>query len=257
MSAIDTMDHTHVAFFFSLPVYWINEIKPLSSLTDFDYFEKTEIGPTHISIGGGSGEHRALVINMEAALYEFTKNCLYEDELIEMGLNDVDNKCDFDIARLKDKLREKYLEELNESKESIDHYHEILDWDLDTNQWELNSFVKLASKLNGVYQKGNLDKTLESRILDAVALFVIYEMPLEHCIKSPIMIELAKCIKSNEWSNVIDHDWHNNFQCFEKTKMGNCAGRVIKDGKVIQSYSLEEWKIDNNYFSYKKKFKHN
>lgn len=63
MSAIDTLTHAHVGYFCDIPIYWVFEEGKLGHLTDHnDDYDKV-INQYYLSIGGGSGEHPALIIS--------------------------------------------------------------------------------------------------------------------------------------------------------------------------------------------------
>lgn len=76
MSAIDMVDHVHVADFYGIPVYWINGKIFRRDLTNANSLQVLD--NQYISIGGGSGEHPALIINLEAAIESILTDIDYD-----------------------------------------------------------------------------------------------------------------------------------------------------------------------------------
>lgn len=238
MSAIDTLTHAHVANFFNLPVYWIFEEGELSHLTDKLIDDDKKINQYFLSIGGGSGEHPALIINNDAVLFHFLSHV---EEISEPDMLDSEeHKFDYQMYQLSEKIKDKYFDKQGDYKNINE---EICYWDIDKNQWPLNTFVRISEEM----KSDNNDRTsLEDKIIDAAALFIIHEMPLEHCVQDADLIEFAKMYKSNQWSKVIDYK-----QICDKfvgfTGVLNCHkyGKIIRDNKVVWGYSLNDWLKDN------------
>lgn len=237
MSAIDTLTHAHVANFFGLPVYWVFEEGELIDLTDKMSDDGKKINQYFLSIGGGSGEHPALIIDNDAVLFQFLSN------VEEIEKPDVTNceqhHFDYEMYLLSQRIQDKYFDKRNGYK----HIHEeICYWNIDKNQWPLETFIRMHEQMKE-YSK---DDSLENKILDAIALFIIHEMPLEHCIEDPDLIEFAQMYKSHKWSKIVDIA-----QMYEKfvgfTGVLNCqkSGKVIRDNQVVWGYSLNDWLKDN------------
>ena len=82
MSAIDCIDHVHVGYFNKIPVYWIlsNDTQRNKNTTFecLDTNNETQIDKTFISIGGGGGEHPALIIDLVPMMYRFLSGMKYQ-----------------------------------------------------------------------------------------------------------------------------------------------------------------------------------
>ena len=231
MSAIDSYTHAHVANFFSIPVYWVFEEDKLSILT---YSNEDEvINKYFLSIGGGGGEHPALIINNDAVLLNFIrKNVREVEEPDPMSLEE--EQYDYKMYCLTKKIMDRYLED--ESLEDI--YY----WAIDTNQWPLETFIRI----NEEAKKYNTEDDLENKIMNALALLIIHEMPIDDCIKDEELRIFAKMYQEGKWQNVFNYmDMMNKFMGFGGILECQKAGKIIRDGKVVWGYSLNDWKKDN------------
>lgn len=86
MSAIDTVDHVHVGFFCDVPIYWCIEPIERYELTGLNRDIGKYISKQHLVIGGGSGEHQALVLSIRSLLMyemEYSLPPEYEDLSID------------------------------------------------------------------------------------------------------------------------------------------------------------------------------
>ena len=225
MSAIDTMDHAHVGNFFDIQKYWVLEEAELKKLTEHPGCNE-KINKFFMSVGGGSGEHPALILNNEAIVVKFLNNIV--DDANHLKFNDMDYK----------------IHELTEKNQ--DHYLSLADdvyrWNLDQNQWPLEKFIHVNEEMNKKYKS---KKSLQTRMQDAFALFIIYEMPLNHCLKDPQLIEVASLIKTNEWTNVFsDPNILERYVGFEEVTAK--AGKVTRNHKTVFGYSLKDWKKETN-----------
>lgn len=237
MSAIDTFTHAHVANFFHLPVYWVFEEGELSHLTDKMVDDGKKINQYFLSIGGGSGEHPALIIDNDAVLFKFFSN-IEEIEQPDM-LASEEEQFDYKMYQLVESIRDKYEDKANKYQ-NVDEY--MCYWTIDQNQWPLETFIRIHEKTKDNKNKDNVAK----KIMDAAALFIIYEMPLEHCIKDEQLIEFAKMYKSHKWTNIIDYkEMADKFTGF--TGVLNCqkSGKIIRDNQVVWGYSLNDWLKDH------------
>ena len=238
MSAIDSLTHAHVANFFRLPVYWVFEESSLSHLTDSNSDNDQVINQYYLSIGGGSGEHPALIINNDAALFRFLSNV---GEIDEPDMNSCEeHQFDYKMAKLAEEIKSKYFDEKNGFKNINE---EICHWTIDQNQWPLETFIRLDKEFK---EASESEEYLSDKIIEAVALFIINEMPLEHCIKDPQLIEFANMVKSNRWSRVFeDNEIYQKFVGFTGLLKCQTSGKIIRDNKVVWGYSLNDWKQDN------------
>ncbi len=227
MSAIDSLTHAHVGKFFNLPIYWVFEEGKLGSLTDWDEDYKKTINKYYLSIGGGSGEHPALIINNDAVILNLLGEMVDVNTVLPGGY-------DFRTIAIAKQIEDRYFE-------SEDNYiKDIYAWNLDQNQWPLETFVKFSEKF------GNKDSiSLADKIQHAIALFIIYEMPIEYCLKDSQLIEVAKMIRSNQWEKLFNENVLSCFDAISGILECQKAGKIIRDGKVVWGYSLNDWRRDN------------
>ena len=239
MSAIDTFTHAHVANFFHLPVYWVFEEGEMSHLTDNANDDGIMMDKFHLSIGGGSGEHPALIINNDAVLFRFLSNIADIEQLVDNPTEE--DIFDYKMVQLAQEIDDKFHDKANNYKNPNE---EITQWRIDQNQWPLETFVRIAKEFRQTSDKKK--ERLEKCISDAVALFIIYEMPLEHCIQDKQLIEFANMFKSNRWQNAFNYqEIRDMFDGF--TGLLNCqkSGKIIRDNKAVWGYSLNDWLKDN------------
>ena len=233
MSAVDTMNNVHVGNFFNIPIYWIIESKKLSSLTDNDVDDNLTIDQYSLSIGGGSGEHPALVLNNDAIIFKFLTN-IKDIPAPNKDSNEVDI-FNYDVFTKVENIQNKF-------------HKEYFYWTIDQNQWPLDSFVEVHRKFNRI-QKNSF--SLSEKIENTLAMFIIYEMPLEHCLKNKDILEVAKMIRSNRWQNIFEKDISYCFQSIEGVLNSQKLGKIIKNGKAVWGYSLNDWMNDHKDLSNK------
>jgi hypothetical protein len=222
MSSIDSLEHTHVAKFFGLPIYWVLEEKPLSYLIDIDDDTTEVINQYYLSIGGGSGEHPALVIKNDAVVYQLIRKLV--------DLEDVDDgSYDHELIS--------YAEQLQEQMITDDELYNLLYWRIDQNEWPLETFIRVNKQFDDDSEVSLLDK-----ISHAMALFIIYEMPLEVCLKDQRIIELAKMIRSNEWEKALPQEIVKYLSAVSGLLEYEKMGKVIRNGQVVWGYSLNDWR---------------
>ncbi len=231
MSAIDSYTHAHVGNFFGLPIYWVFEESKLSGLT---YSSEDEvINKYFLSIGGGGGEHPALILNNDAVLLNFIRKNVQEIEEPEIMSSEEDSY-DYKMYCMAEQISDRYLRD--------DNLEEIYYWVMDTNQWPLETFIRI----NDESKKYNTEDDLENKIMNAVALFIIYEMPIDDCIKDEELRAFAKMYREGRWQNVFDYmAMTHKFMGISGILECQKAGKIIRDGKVVWGYSLNDWKRDN------------
>jgi hypothetical protein len=222
MSSIDSLEHTHVAKFFGLPIYWVLEEKPLSYLIDIDDDTTEVINQYYLSIGGGSGEHPALVIKNDAVVYQLIRKLV--------DLEDVDDgSYDHELIS--------YAEQLQEQMITDDELYNLRYWRIDQNEWPLETFIWVNKQFDDDSEVSLLDK-----ISHAMALFIIYEMPIEACLKDQRIIELAKMIRSNEWEKALPQEIVKYLSAVSGLLEYEKMGKVIRNGQVVWGYSLNDWR---------------
>jgi len=222
MSSIDTLEHAHVAKFFGLPIYWVLEEKPLSYLIDIDDDTTEVINQYYLSIGGGSGEHPALVIKNDAVVYQLIRKLVDLEEV-------VDGSYDHQLIS--------YAEQLQEQMITDDELYYLRYWRIDQNEWPLETFIRVNKQFDD-----ELEVPLVDKISHAIALFIIYEMPLEVCLKDKRIIELAKMIRSNRWEKALPYKVVRYMSTVSGLMQCEKMGKVIRNGQVVWGYSLTDWR---------------
>lgn len=240
MSAIDSFEHAHVGNFFNLPIYWVlneNYTNQLSNLTDKTQDDDEVIDQYSLSIGGGSGEHPALILNNDAVVFQFLQNV---DEVKEPKHGATSHEViDYQMYQLIQKVEDKYYDKPNKYQNT----HDICYWSIDQNQWPLETFININKKWGeSKYQENGLSKN----IIKAIALFIIKEMPLSACLKDADLIELAKMYRSHTWEKAFDKKEEAYLSLSVSTIKGNDkSGKIIKNNQTVWGYSLKDWESDN------------
>lgn len=222
MSSIDSLEHAHVAKFFGLPIYWVLEEKPLSYLIDIDEDTTEVINQYYLSIGGGSGEHPALIIKNDAVVYQLIRKLVDIEDV-------VDGSYDHELIS--------YAEQLQEQMITDDELYNLRYWRIDQNEWPLETFIRVNKQFDD-----ELEVPLVDKISHAIALFIIYEMPLEVCLKDQRIIELAKMIRSNRWENALPGEVVRYMSTVSGLMQCEKMGKVIRNGQVVWGYSLTDWR---------------
>lgn len=195
MSAIDGGKNVHVADYYDISTYWPVEEQNRYNVTEMPYDKGIMLTKNDIVIGGGSGEHSAMVVNIDHAICTLA----YIKDSIDLGIVGY----------------------------------------IDKNSWSMTELQRL-------YNKVVTDKTasFEIEILLNVAALVIFELPLEHCIVNPEVLQYAK-----NQHNMKPWEYFNGFTAvFDSNKLGkNLAPNSGKtgDSHVIWGYSLEDWYRNN------------
>ena len=222
MSSIDTLEHAHVAKFVGLPIYWVLEEKPLSYLIDIDDDTTEVINQYYLSIGGGSGEHPALIIKNDAVVYQLIREFVDLEDV-------VDGSYDHQLIS--------YAEQLQEQMITDDELYNLRYWRIDQNDWPLETFIRVNKQFDDDSEVPLVDK-----ISHAMALFIIYEMPLEVCLKDQRIIELAKMIRSNKWEKALPSEIVKYMSAVSGLMECEKMGKVIRNGQVVWGYSLNDWR---------------
>lgn len=231
MSAIDSFTHAHVANYFDLPVYWVFEDNHSQrNLTNDPADEDTILNSSSLCIGGGSGEHPALVIYGPAAVFQLSRMIEIVDEPDSSAS---DEMADWKLYTLSEKL--------------ADDLHDNLDVNarLNLNHWPLSTFISINDDLKNHH---NLpDYQLENFITMAVALLIIWELPYKRILSSyPDLIKFADLYRANRWSKAYHYSLTNAWFS-GMTGVLNCekAGKIIKDGRAVWGYSLNDYLNDH------------
>jgi hypothetical protein len=222
MSSIDSLEHAHVAKFFGLPIYWVLEEKPLSYLIDINEDSTEVINQYYLSIGGGSGEHPALIIKNDAVVYQLIRKLVNLEDV-------VDGSYDYELIS--------YAEQLQEQMITDDELYNLRYWHIDHNEWPLETFIRVNKQFDD-----ELEVPLVDKISHAIALFIIYEMPLEVCLKDQRIIELAKMIRSNKWEKALPQEIVKYLSAVSGLMECEKMGKVIRNGQVVWGYSLTDWR---------------
>jgi hypothetical protein len=222
MSSIDTLEHAHVAKFFGLPIYWVLEEKPLSYLIDIDDDTTEVINQYYLSIGGGSGEHPALIIKNDAVVYQLIRKLVDIEDV-------VDGSYDHELISYTERLQEQMITDVE--------LYNLRYWRIDQNEWPLETFIRVNKQFDD-----ELEVPLVDKISHAIALFIIYEMPLEVCLKDKRIIELAKMIRSNRWENALPGEVVRYMSTVSGLLQCEKMGKVIRNGQVVWGYSLTDWR---------------
>lgn len=220
MSAIDTIEHAHVANFFGIPVYWPLKNYPSSHLVDDS---DGIIGKHTLIIGGGSGEHPALILDMEKVVMEFIFDELYDDY-------------DSDTLSQDDKELLQQLDKVVALRKLLGHDRKRI---LDLNQWPIETFLDISKSLTDQPYR-----TIES-IINTCAIFIICEMPIEECISNPDLLRLLFTIRDGKWEKLLQRDLMKSFKGFSGVLNMSKCGQIMKRGMYRFGYSLNDWLNDN------------
>jgi hypothetical protein len=130
-----------------------------------------------------------------------------------------------------------YAEQLQEQMITDDELYNLRYWRIDQNEWPLETFIWVNKQFDDDSEVSLLDK-----ISHAMALFIIYEMPLEACLKDQRIIELAKMIRSNEWEKALPQEIVKYLSAVSGLLEYEKMGKVIRNGQVVWGYSLNDWR---------------
>lgn len=227
MSAIDTLDHAHVGNFFGIPIYWILQEAELSKITDCPEDDGKIVNKYYMSVGGGSGEHPALILDNDALVFNFLIRHIQDELTFER------HTPDYQLNELIQEIDTKYSTE----NDGILHYQ------LDQNQWPLETFINIHKKMNKIDKSSD---SLQKRMKNSFALFIINEMPFKDCLKDPELIEIVSFFKEKTWENAFNQsDIEKKYIGIKLLSDKEKSGRIIVNNKVQWGYGLEDWKKDN------------
>lgn len=248
MSAIDCIDHVHVGYFNKIPVYWIlSKDTQRNKNTTFECLDtnnETQIDKTFIAIGGGGGEHPALIIDLVPMMHRFLGNMKYQRALNGTETN-------------KDKLIiEKWNQVWGDRSDGI-HY-----WTLDLNDWPLETWFDFKQFFNSKLPE-TFPKKVETNIYNTIGFLVLRVLPYRYIFSDhPDLIELCDLLNNIgvSWDNddappnfATENVWE--IPEFEAHYHGMIIpvfpqhgyGSILKPGtnNVQWGYGLHEWLIDN------------
>jgi hypothetical protein len=231
MSSIDVVDNIHCANIHlestSVPVYWVQDtLKHDRTLA--------EVTTRDLMIGGGSGEHPALHI----------KNA----DLLPLWLLLQHISCDDNeenLLSIAEDLELMYVEKLKSRAKSEAEIINIIDFPYNNDNfmciadWPLSTLAQVETCYKKTKVKDNISNYSETSLLVSIATFVMFDMPKQFFENDVYkLMEKSKIIfKDSSISTVFNFSLPLNSQ-----KMG----RVIKDGKVIWGYSLNDYLNQNN-----------
>lgn len=147
MSAIDTVPHRQLARICAIPLYW-----PTDAVCSPDLVQEVQgnqwanrsvraIGPHTVLLGGGSGEHPALLVHINEAIERFVTELSFWPELHdEYRIADAYSQAqDFEL----------FLAQAEELSEHIDvdpgfFIGKPAQYRLDLNHWPLETWIKIA-----------------------------------------------------------------------------------------------------------------
>lgn len=238
MSDIDAVQNVHVAKFKgNINMYWPMENVSMDKVVR-NAGSKT-LTPEHILLGGGAGEHSALVIYSDAVVLQ----TLIYDSLFNTP-ESWDGHAPDVVAFFKknEKLHNKY---------SYGIENPLFDairgsWSMDTNQWPLQSWVSFIDSLD----KDDLlsEDTPERVMIDMLGVFILEQMPLV-CLMDNDIREMAELYRKNKESlrpymkqGYIDKL----LGYFTEPKQGEMCGTIHENGETRWGYNLSDWKKDNN-----------
>ncbi len=240
MSAIDCLTHVHVANFYGIPVYWL-QLQDARWPATIDTSDITDqetgvpISPNILCIGGGSGEHPALVIEMD-------KNCRWtlkqiiksEDELTEK-----ENKRDIELVT-----------KVSNLKRGSCWY------DLDLNQWPLDTWVKIGQhiKTHPDYEKVKpQNNSVEKLIKLSIAFFVLTKLPYKFILNhDPELVSIIDLMFKCDFQDC-DHCSSEIYSTHDFETMAICdisspfpyntsgSRKNPETGKIKWGFSLWQW----------------
>jgi hypothetical protein len=213
MSAIDCIDHAAVASYFGIPVYWVMQesIKGMVNDTNDD----NPLNQYNLVVGGGSGEHDALILD--------------NDELVAWYLSRL---WQYFEDESKFNLTEGELQTIQLFAEQDHDYH------FDQNDWPLETYANIYNKIDksiASYQ------CLHTRILSTFALFIIHVLPIEHSLQDYKLRELVELYK-DKFLNVDDRAGEQ-FKLLNDLRAyfpGHHFGRRTVNGKVEWRFGLQD-----------------
>lgn len=232
MSDIDAIQNVHVADLkINISVYW-----PLENVRMNKIVRNTEgkmLTPEHLLVGGGAGEHPALVIYSDAVVLQALIYNSFFDEPESFEGHDPDV---VEFFKQNERLHDKY---------SYDIFDAIRgSWSMNTNNWPLLTWGYFVEEL----KKDNLllEDNPERVMMDMFAAFIINKMPVE-CLMDKDIRDMVVLYHKNKVSlkSYIKQDYIDKLLAyFTDPQKDEMCGMIHKDGKTCWGYNLSQWKKD-------------
>lgn len=214
MSAIDYFINVHVGTFCNrFPIYWLNETGVANDLTD-NVLDDWAIGVNTLSVGGGSGEHPALLIDCDVAVLEVFSLVKERDDW--SGISDY----------LSDMLFER-----------VDRRYLI-----DLNHWPISSWVEVSNAI--CLDNPKLGQKYDSYILFILGMFVIHELP-DVCIADARVREFARIMRERHYEIEYEAEVPNWCDFVSSPLRCGTYGKNIVNGQCVWGYSLNDWYRNN------------
>lgn len=237
MSDIDAVQNVHVAKFKgNINVYW-----PMENVSMDKVVRNTEgktLTPEHILLGGGAGEHPALVIYSDAVVLQ---TLIYDSLFYDLKSSDGHNPDVVAFFKKNEKLHDKY---------SYGIENPLFDairggWSMNTNQWPLLSWASFIDDLD----KDDLlsEDTPERVMIDMLGVFILEQMPLV-CLVDNDIREMAELYRKNKalLRPYMKQEYIDKLlSYFTEPEQNEMCGTIHKNGETSWGYTLSQWKKDN------------
>lgn len=235
MSAIDTVDHVHVGFFNagSIGIYWPLGKNKLSCITEETNDDDIIIDNHCLLVGGGSGEHPAMHILNDAAVYQFFA---FGSSFDEPELENVSSKVKSFFVKL-DEIRDYYSSKYEDKDRAY--------WKFDKNQWPIETYLNISKMFKEHGLKILKDKT-ETLLIASIGAIIIEKMPIES-IKDPLLKDLVIDYQKNKdiLKKYMPENYINKLMLgFELPSEGLIFGRKFINGEIKSGYTIKDWYKD-------------
>lgn len=114
MSAIDCANNVHVGEYYGISTYWTVQDQDRDGVTEMPYDKGKKLTINDIVIGGGSGEHPAMVVNIDYAIS--TMALLKDDKYF--GIYGYIDKNSWDVPQLQSLYNKIVIDENEQSFDS-------------------------------------------------------------------------------------------------------------------------------------------
>ncbi len=216
MSAIDTLTHAHVASFFGLPVYWVVGEGKVDDVA----LGEGVLNRTNLVVGGGSGEHPALIINNDAVVAQFLMRYANTDYETTNPVSMDDQKMIVMVEQLADRS-----------------YDDLRDWQIDQNQWPIETFARIINEVEGVEPYA---RDAREGIQNGMAYFIMNELPAKHALRDPLLRECVTMFKAHQCTHVFNDIPYGVMEGFAGLLRSQRHGKIIRDNRAHWGYGLEE-----------------
>lgn len=242
MSSLSGFNNVHVGFLSGIPLLWLSDGADLRDLFSGECRTAKEGKVNHLLLGNDDVAQGVMLIDMDACVLQLFKEfqANYEDD----DLTDWSGGYQEVLSAIQS-IGKTIDEEENEE------IVKALSWKLDLNFLHIKNINKLYTSFDSIVEADK--KENQFYVMDfnedfklALGMFIVWEMPTDHCLIIPEMRYFASLLKKLSWGEMFTDKMEKSMDLFTGVLRSNKLGKFNnKLGQTTWGYDLQDWIADN------------